>query len=713
MRARDVGRYLPWLLALGAAVLVAFSVRHAVRALADDSSQRDLILGNSDFLFPPAVYQDVMVDGYGVRSIQWSAATFAFPDVATYFAVRPFFDRAGQALVPWLGLLFAVLVLSAWGAGRQAVPPPARAWLPAAMLGWVAVYLADQSRGLFQSQSAELLFPDSHNGALAGVFLGFALAVGFLGAATTRGRAAWLIGLTVLCAVMTFSDRWFGVWFAAPLGFTLAAARVLLPSRSGGVTVRAAAALLAATAVGCGLGLVAIKQLLGGGEDPVKNYWGDGLRWAGLGSRAAWLAGAAWGQVREGNLLVAAGAAWYPVAAVVVARAALRRAAAHPPFVLYCLLAGCLTACGLALVLLTDLSHAAQQDGVPWRGYSRYLLGPLGVGFFGWPVTLAYAAAEFPVRAVRAAAGAGPVLAAGVAVAVAGSAPRSWDHDPLDYYPWYVQFVDEVSALHGGLPHGLGGYWESKAVTLLSRGGVRVRAVRWDAGRVGGFMARPWLSSARSYTECPHGVTEGLRYEFIICLEGEVPLPGPSEAQVVGAYGPPAANYSHAGFAILVYDRPTDDRFQRVHETEPSFLELPLLYGYGRSVRYPGRGFRGPPGIDPSAPVRAWAGPDPATIAYGPFLRNPPPGRYRATFRVTSCGPSPPRGAVDVYVNAAPQNDKIIAGAKEIPPGFDGEIAIDFRVPRRHADWHFEFRTHSLGGNGRLELHWVELEKTR
>ena len=64
----------------------------------------------------------------------------------------------------------------------------------------------------------------------------------------------------------------------------------------------------------------------------------------------------------------------------------------------------------------------------------------------------------------------------------------------VNYRPPLVQFLDG-EARQEGLKYGLGGYWQSRVVTLLSSKGLRVYAVD------GSFNPFLWVSNVEWYSE--------------------------------------------------------------------------------------------------------------------------------------------------------------------------------------------------------------------
>jgi len=312
----------PFLAAAFTTGLVVWASIVAVSAFGARGAWRERVLFNSDFLFPAAFYHDLFVDGYGADGFQFSACTFVFPDVAAFFAVRALTGSTPAALVPWAGLLFVLLAGSAWMAGHAALPVGrARSWLPSALLALVAILLSDSSAHLFSNQTSEVFMPLSHNGALAAALVGFALVIGVMRSTTWMRMIALLLGLATVCGVLMLSDRWFGIWFSAPIAVSLVGCRILVPSPANDsslISVRRSLFVLMAIAIGSVIGLSAIPLVVGISGDGMNQYLDAGFSLAKLGSRLQAFVVLLWSEVLLGNLLVIAGLLWQPVAFAVV-----------------------------------------------------------------------------------------------------------------------------------------------------------------------------------------------------------------------------------------------------------------------------------------------------------------------------------------------------------------------------------------------------------
>jgi hypothetical protein len=178
--------------------------------------------------------------------------------------------------------------------------------------------------------------------------------------------------------------------------------------------------------------------------------------------------------------------------------------------------------------------------------------------------------------------------------------------------------------------------------------------------------------------------------------------------EVVARLGEPAGRTVTEPYEVLVYDRPRDAAFR-------SYAELDLDVQFTR--------YR----LDPRAPRRFYAvayrpaagsrvdgfsvaAAEPfegvAPLASGPYLVPKLTGLHGVRYRVTA-----PAGAwVDVVlVDHAARTSRVLKGA-EVPPGTDGEVALDLDVSPPMRKGMLEFRVVRTAP-GPLVFHWAEFEK--
>src|SRR5438876_47298 len=100
------------LLAVAAVVLVAagwISLR-TLQGLTSPTELFNRVLLSSDELFPETLYADLVTGACDVRAFQFSAATFAFPDLVAYAGTRAVAGSARRAILPWAAVGYLLLV---------------------------------------------------------------------------------------------------------------------------------------------------------------------------------------------------------------------------------------------------------------------------------------------------------------------------------------------------------------------------------------------------------------------------------------------------------------------------------------------------------------------------------------------------------------------------------------------------------------------------
>lgn len=679
-----VTRLAPWA-ALGLLALGLAAGRHALRTSRDGL---DGLLYNADYLSPAALYQDLVVDGYPLAGYQFSAATFAVPDQAAYFAARAACGSHAVAMPVWVAGLFLLLTAAGVWAGCELLPDRRRA-VTTTVLGGAACYLAGNAAAGFVHPHNDLLLPVWHTGALTVTLVGLAAT-----ARLARGRRVWAWSplLAAVTAAGLFSDRFVGLYFAAP-----AAAGVAAWWLGGRLTGRRLVVWHVAVAGGGLAGLLALRAFQGPG-DPIGNYWRppDPSR---LAERATLLAAVVGRELAGGNPLLLGAAAWYARCGVAAARWAIRPTSpAAIGFV------AVVSATSLATVTGAFLLSPAADEFLPaldWVVFGRYFVGPVGLAHLGWAVRLA----GTPLGLLPAA---GAVAALGWVAA----APPAAGRPALDFYPEQVRAVDEACRARG-LTLGLGGYGDGKPCTLLSRAGVTVRQVRPDPGAAAGAVSFPWLGNAGWSTRAPGGGPA--RFQFVLVGDRPGRDAALAEQPVVARLGEPAERVPVGERVLLVYDRPADWRLARFGELDGPTRNRAFGRA-GAAVTYPGAALHAPAGVRVTDTadlsrvaddVHTAAG----VVAHGPYLAVGRPGAHRATFRLTAAGDTGLLGYVDVvWARAADGRSGVLAAAEVRSGAGEQELPLDFRLGEEHAGGWLEFRL-TFAGRGRVALHDVRFER--
>lgn len=631
--------------------------------------------GTADFLYSATIYDDVFVNGYPMGGFQWSAATFAVPELLLYVPIRAVAGSTGAALMPWQAACFSALVLAAWSALAACASPRAKPWVGPAVCCVTAAFLALQAAQFLRTESRHFLYPDLHTGAQTLAFLSLGLVLHYM-----RSGARWRLTALMFVALSgAFSDRLYAVYFAVPAFSALGLARLFAPAT--GLTWRRILASAAAVALGCLAGLRLLKELPspGTGADALENYW-QGVEAADVGTRAWHLLGTAWVQVERGNALVAEGLAW-PVVTLMMT---ITRGGV---FTAYSILA---TAATVAALLVSAIGASWLAPESPnWGNFDRYLAGPMAIALFGWALPLAALFGRGGIARVLAALGAVALVAWPLTLTL--MTPREPTRDLLAPYPDHVRVIDEVCQRRG-LTRGFAGFFEAGPATHFSRASVRVVALLHNGNDPHPFVPFVWLSNAGYLARRPGEDRPG----FVLARPGG----GPGELRpeaVRAVFGEPAESVPAGDYVVMVYDWPQDDDFRDYLAWNPEAAKARYRAAPRESVRFLGRGFQGDAGR-PAGLARV-SGDSPGTLASGPYLRPQVRGWHFAEFRVRSSGGDRSNGDVAVHLIANDNRSApLLSGPVVVPPGFDGTIRLEFHVSAEGvAAGHLDFRTESRG----------------
>lgn len=712
---------VPALYTAATVLLVGFTVLQVARVFTADSSKVATYqswLIDSDLCWPAVLYQDVIRDGYSLRTFQFSAVTFWFPDVACFFAIRAVVGSAGEAIVIWAWAVFLLVVLAAAWMTRTFADGPARGYALAlvASLGAIyAGYIASFSFQTFAQQ--QFLLPLYRPGTLACLFAALALT----GGVVRRGGLWQHLALAVLCTLAVFSDRLFGVWFTVPVILAVVACRLLIGANGNDSNFPVAWSRVGslALAVGAGslLGHFAILTFPTDTVDPLANYF-TGVVWKDSFNRLVLFGNVLWAEIIDGNALVIAAAVWYPVCAAVGLRAIILRVAnaewrtrINPAFTFFCLFSLVMAACGVAVFILTKTSYL-NVGKTPWPGYSRYFQGQLGMAIFGWAV-LASRGIMVARRAwLRGAITAVPLVCLVVLNASLTTDGRGTASDLTDIYPDFVADIDRVCQ-ERNLHHGLAGYWLAKRVSVLSRAGVVLHQTTHCESSEVGFHADFWLNNGAHFWRGPADSPDDFRPTFFVVPTSEWIFPELNEDLLTARLGEPAERIPiRQNLVMLIYNRPQDSLVHNFAEFDEVVLNLKFRMNRPHAVRYPGtalyshlagNGMSCFP--ERSADPRVPAG---NLMTYGPYLI-PPVGRYQATFHTSSDLEGRP-GTMQVMATSLDGEPSIILAEARIPAGAHRDTVLNFHIKKKFlkSGSRVEFYTFYPGG-GRTTIHWVDV----
>ena len=710
---RPRGLLLAWAVSL---LIVSVSGVQLARSYGDRRSGGDQFQAfSSDFLAAAAFYEDVFVDHYPVSGFQFSAATFAVPDVLVYLPVRAIAGSPRAAQMPWQACVFLVLVLSGWYAVRGFAPPRAVPWIGPLVFLVIAAFMASVAAQLLATESRDLLLPGCHTGAQSLAFL----SVGLLARYLRDGRIWRLFAMALLGMAACFSDRLFALYFPVPAFLAVGLARVFAPGAGPRLTYQRIFLAAGAVALGCVGGLMLLKKLPTPGveSDPLNGYWA-GVEADGFLRRGEQLYLGAKLQFERGDALIVSSAIWLVFTAGLLAVMTVRRiigvgSKRVPLSVGDYAVYSWITFPIVTVVFLVSATGASclQPKCSPWGFFDRYFAGPQCLALFGWALLLAVAAARGGLARVIAIAL--PAVLAVYLLTLTFLDPRHDDRPLLDPYPKYVQAMDEICKRRG-LTNGFSGYWQAKESTYYSHAGVRVRAVTYQKDNPFHFGPSVWLSNA----EWLFPREDDGPYQFFIA---NAQLPEESgeirAASIREVFGPAVEEVQVDNIVIMVYDRPSDDKFRNLLARNPELGRLEYRLNPRRKIRFSGASFYpGNTGTDQGSARVAGPGDPAGCLAHGPYLVPRLSGWHYAEFRLTATGDSGPPGSVDVYLydNDA-KKEMFLTQTAGVPAGYDQTMRLEFFVPpelvgRTAAT--LQFRT-SYHGHGSLRLEYVDFGRFR
>lgn len=468
---------------------------------------------NSDALYLPAVYADLVERGG--RLSQWflTPAPYFFPDWPVYFTLAWLSSSMYAALAGYMTVQALAMWLLAASIARRF-----SSW-PQALIGaTLATVLTCRLAADIVYPYNFIMLPTYHFSAWLALLAALALLLPVLQrqAAAPRGTA---LALALLTALMVLSDRIFALQFAAPALIMLAASRRTQPGWRW---------LAGAIAAGCVAGVLLYKwPLLVANGLPMPWHLSRGALRANLGTVGAMIA-AVW---RYNAALVVCSALFY-AGLLMVAPGALRRLLGKRGVDGGADTAGWLALFSLTSVLLSGAAIVLSSDLPTERYFLPLFLIPLVLGpalLHGYwradgmraglvGAALLLAAAVPAWQLVQLALQAGPVRA--------------------DYYPQEVACLDRLFEQYD-LRHGAAMYWDAKRVAMLSRRRPTIATYTPQLQR------QHWINTDATFMPA---------YDFVL-LSGEGGPEQIDEARLRALNGPPAAVGLCAPVKLLIYPR--------------------------------------------------------------------------------------------------------------------------------------------------------------
>ena len=670
----------------------------------------------SDVLYGASLYDDLFLDGYSMKSFQFSAATFWVPDLAIYFTWRTILGSVAPAMWATVLTLFLFHLGAAVRFGRSLVGVTGSRFVGPLVVLTGGIYLGISVLNNFAHQEErEIYLPGYHGGAALLAYLAFA-AVVRVGRSPNRWGIvpSHLASIVVVTVAAVVSDRFYGLWFVGPVAVGVIGTKLLARDESFPLTWRKVLVLGTAVALGTAAGMALLKWVLSTAGDPITNYW-VGANWGAFLDQLELFARLIVGECSNGNWLTISCVLWNAGALLSIGRAFVRRLRGRASetdgrFLLFHLAGFAMTATTVLAFLLSTASvdYLAVLD---WGDMSRYFTGPISVGLFGWAFLLARLAGSGS-RSVREAATLLPLaLTVGVVVALSVRNPQPEPgRNLVDFRPTYLDEIDAI-CLKYDMKDGLSAYALAKQTTLFSRAGVKLRPIETVSKAPHGITALHWLSNSEYYWKAPRGRERPVKFEFIVAHPNS---PGmPTAEEMIRIFGEPAAREKAGGHDVLIYNRPSDFKLHRFAELDARCITLKANRDGWEKITYPGASLWGQRPIsndsnwyDRTATEQTPQG----VLAFGPYLDRLTPGRYKITFRTSTTGVTESNGALDVMYSDLSKGFEAVVALEAVPVGADRETSVIAYVSNSAKQPRFEFRTF-YSGKGALTLHDVTIEK--
>ncbi len=687
----------------------------AARDLHRVASDPDVTLNyffNGDTLYPAALCQDLTADVNSLASWRFTGATDFYPDLLLCALAHWITGEVAPAMVLCTCTLFALLVLSAGFLLGTLTERSERSAHLAALLGLAAVYLLLNALGNFDNYLLRCpLMLTCHGGSTICVISGLAFVIGLLFADNWRWRHRLaLAALFVQTALCMASDRLILVQLVVPTVAALAISRIVVGQA---VSTRRSlwigGTLLAAAVAGQQM----LRLVQPSWEDVMHDPFSFRSLWNGLIVAARGIAR----QVIAGDVLHSTAVATFVSAVVYVATISWRRIAGRLNtktidarlFVVACsFVAMCVSSIAAATASGMLTASVPLNDDYQWTIGTRYFLPMFVLPF----LMLSYTASgliqhRFP-GAPASAVALSALAAAAVLLVEAQNRPHRDGQDVWRYYPPQVRELDEV-AERLGLRDGLGDHHHARVFAMLSRRGLRVRAIMRSTDSPSGCSPYPKLGNMKWYWE------RDFRPSFIVLYDDGLGIDlhrTPSRSEVAARFGEPAETGSAGGLPVLIYNRPADTAFRAIPTLDYRFIREAYSFKINEAIRFPGHSL--PSKMTTPAPFQprvAVEGRDqPGIVTDGPELVMRKKGVYRVRAIASSTG-RVPNGRFEIALFDPARDQRELCGVVELPPGDRQEASLLINVDDRLLGRLLMARVY-YHGFGTLEVHSIEVERS-
>jgi hypothetical protein len=699
---------------VAAGIALIFLSAYELHRMASDPQVTLNYFFNGDTLYPAALCQDLAANPKSVESWRFTGATDIYPDVLIYAAAWKITDSVAPAMVVCSCTLFVLLVLSVGFLLGSLTDRSERQAHYAALLSLGALFLSLNALGNFGDYSLRcpLMFT-CHGGSTICVVSGLAMAMRLLFAADVwrlqhRLLLAGLFAQTALCMA---SDRLILVQLVLPGLGALVFARVVLGNVIPTVRVSWIGGTLVAASV---IGQVLLRLVQQPWEDvfhpgqlSVQTLC-DGLTVAAIGTAR---------QLVNGQVLHSAAVVTLAVSVVFVAAVSWRRVTGrldarridHRQFVAATYyLALCVSSIGAATLSGMLTASAPRSADYQWTIGTRYLLPVLLLPFFMLSYTVAaflrHHCAEMPTWPIAAAI----LVASTGALLSAREKPHADGQDVWHYYPANVRELDEAAVRHG-VRDGFADHHSARVFTLLSRQGLRVRAVVRNPESPSGCGPYPKLGNVAWYSR------DGFAPSFIVLYDDSMGVDlhrTPAREELVARFGEPAETASIGGLPTLFYHRSDDEAFRQIPLLDFGFIRESYSFKLHEVIHFPGQVLPSKiVGLNPLQPRLAEEGRNRAgVLTDGPDMTMRKRGVYRVRAIVSAKG-TVSNGRLEVALIDAARDQRELCGVVSVPLGERQELTQFINVDDRLLGRLLSARVH-YHGVGTLEVHAIEVERS-
>jgi hypothetical protein len=519
------------------ALLIALACLYRRLASAGDIS--DWI--SSDSLWPVNLVTDVFVDHYPLSGWAFSIAPCWFPDV---FLVGIMYALARNVVVATIlgGFAqFVLLIMAICSCWRALSLPKALAAEVATIIAgvtvtlYVALHLPSPYGGYHQ-----FFLPQTHVGNLVNFVLALLFFLRLLGRQTRNAHHVTGAAFLLVCFLGTMSNVLFATHFLVPATFAVA---LLLARRDLGL--RDASYLLAAWPA-AGLGMEANRLLFTVTDVSVQSSVG----WKPFrAARDTFLHGATQALV-AGDFQHILALAWLLGCGAALFWLLMRQndRSKQPGDALKISFFAVAAGASIMSAATIILGGSATLTAPGMYGWSQHYMHPMFLlPLFTWPVFIGC----LPATSRRAGSLRSVLLVpalASAAVAVISFIETPRPVVPLDRYaPLLVRELDAYARLHG-LRYGLGGYWQARLITMLSRTGLRVYQVDTN------LEPYHWVSNIKWYTESFENRSIEPLFNFVLLNDRQFQI---SKGDVTAVMGKPDGEAAIAAVPVLLYARNT------------------------------------------------------------------------------------------------------------------------------------------------------------